>query len=779
MNPSHRRFFLLLLFFLSGFSYLSYEIAWVRQATLTFGVSIYAYSAVLTAYMGGMALGGFLIRKWADKLSNPIRIFAWFQLGLVGLGFLTPYLLEFTTGIYSNLAKSLTPSPLILMILRLVLSIIPLSLPSICIGASFPLVGRAYAIHEGNIGSDLGRLYAIHTLGSVAGCLLTATVFIRTFGLRETIALASSISLFVAIAAFRLAEAKTDRMPRQPLAARRRKAPAKPAGNIPKADSYSGQPMIQRFLIFVLWAYALSGFISLAYEVVWARLISLYTVGAVYSFSIMLAVYLSGLVLGSLAGTWIIHRWKASLQAFGLLEMGIGLLAIGGLFVFNQLANLSLEEIFGGYSIAAEMAFEGLLSTITLLPVTVLLGTLYPVVSSLYTREQPQVVGQKISLLNALNTTGSILGSLLAGFLIIPVFGLQKSMILLAAANLIIGLVSIWLFQPNPKWPRAISIGLAVAALLAVLVLPEPKYLGYWKNIENLSVYYREGIEATVAVFNPSNDNPKFSTVNGRVEVPTDVLSMRAFYLLGHLPPILNPEAQNALMLSFGNGIASGAMASHKIPSIEVVELAKEMVDAAGSVYTKENRGITSYPGLKIHIEDARNFLLQTDQRYDMITTDATHPSNSSSWALFTLEFYQSIREHLQPDGIIIQWVPLHSLSIQDYLAILRTYQSVFPNATLWYTGGQHTLLLATPELLTKAILNEKLKSASAHLETVVDLGQMDEISRYWIMNSEQLRQFTGEGKLVKDNNANFLPDNSETASLISTIQKAAIQANP
>lgn len=537
MNPSQRRYFLLLLFFLSGFSYLSFEIAWVRQATLTFGVSIYAYSAVLTAYMGGMALGGFLIRKWADRVSNPLRLFAFLQLALAGLGLLTPYILELTTATYSFLAKSLTPSSTTLMILRLALSIIPLTLPTLCIGASFPLIGRAYTHQDGQIGSDLGHLYAVHTTGSVAGCLLTATIFIRMFGLRETISLASFISLIAAVAALRLGERLTASASSGPSSGRRRKVSQKSAIESHKPEDILEKPDNHRSSQFILWAYAITGFISLAYEVVWARLISLYTVGAIYSFSIMLAIYLAGLVLGSLAGTWVVRRWKASLQIFGLLEMSIGVLAIGGLFVFHQLANLALEDIFSQYSVGAEMAFEGLLSTITLLPVTCLLGGLYPVASSLYTSEQHKVIGQKVSLLNALNTTGSIFGSLLAGFVILPILGLQNSIAILAVLNVIIGIAAIWLFSRKVVWARAISTGLVTICILVGAALPGPKYLGYWKNQESLLIFYREGIEATVAVFNPSSDNPKFSTVNGRVEVPTDVLSMRAFYMLGHLPP--------------------------------------------------------------------------------------------------------------------------------------------------------------------------------------------------------------------------------------------------
>jgi spermidine synthase len=316
-----------------------------------------------------------------------------------------------------------------------------------------------------------------------------------------------------------------------------------------------------------------------------------------------------------------------------------------------------------------------------------------------------------------------------------------------------------------------------VFAVVAAVLLPPAKYLGYWQDVAAKLIFYEEGVETTVAVFEASAENPKFSTVNGRVEVPTDVLSLRAFYLLGHLPPLLHPDAQNALMLSFGNGITTGALAAHEIPAIEVVELAPEMIDAAG-VYAAENRGILHYPGLQVHVEDARNFLLQTEGQYDIITTDATHPTNASSWTLFTAEFYRQVKRHLAPDGVFLQWVPLHSMAIADYLSILRTFQTVFPTATLWYTGGSHTLLLATPQTLTDAYLKEALQSAYDEPAVLQDLGQPAEISRYWIMKAEQLRQFASPGQVVKDNDAFFLPINDEMKDLIQIIQLAAVRAN-
>ncbi len=767
-----QRKLLLALFFLSGISALIYEVCWVRQATLTFGVSIFAYSAVLTAYMGGMAIGGYLIGRRADRSAHPLHLFAWLQIGLAVLGTATPFALSGLTTLYAAGVQALSPSPAILTALRLGMSLLALAPPAICIGATLPVMSRVYARRDGQVGQAVGQLYAANTLGSVLGCALAAIIFIRLLGLRETIFLAAGINLVVAGLAWWLARRGAETQPEplpSPAHSSRKRMPTRPERLAVPTPSPAA-------LRFVLWAYALSGFAALGYEVVWARIISLHTVGAIYSFSIMLTVFLSGLLVGSLIGTWWVQRRRATVFHFGSLELGIGGLAIVALFAFAQLPKIRLEDLFPTYSVGAEMAVEGLLSFVTLFPVTVLIGATFPVVTSLYTAEQSAEVGLKIAYVTALNTAGSILGSLLTGFVIVPALGLRNSALALAALNLGIGLVAVWLYGPAQRSYQWAASGVLPAVLVTALLLPPPVYLGYWQDTAPYLVFYKEGVETTVAVFSASADNPKFSSVNGRVEVPTDVLSMRAFYLLGHLTPILRPDARNALMLSFGNGIASGALASHRIPSVEVVELSPEMVEAA-QMYGQENRDVLHYPGLRVHIEDARNFLLQTNQQYDIITTDATHPSNSSSWTLFTTEFYRQVKQHIAANGVFLQWVPLHSMAIADYQSILRTFQSVFPNATLWYTGGSHTLLLATPDELTDASLGRMLQVAADNPTLQQDLGGPAQISRYWIMTSEQVREFAGQGSLVQDNSAFFLPINAEMDRLIEMIQSAAVRA--
>jgi spermidine synthase len=246
---------------------------------------------------------------------------------------------------------------------------------------------------------------------------------------------------------------------------------------------------------------------------------------------------------------------------------------------------------------------------------------------------------------------------------------------------------------------------------------------------------------------------------------------MRAFRLLGHLPAILNPDAQRALMLSFGNGIATGSLDSHRIPHIDAVDLSAEQF-AAAEIYWIENYNVLHSPRLQTHVEDGRNFLLQTPYQYDIITTDATHPVNASSWALFTQEFYASVQARLTKDGIFMQWLPFHNLLESDYKAILRTFQSVFPHATLWYTGGSHTLLLATPERLVEAQLISQLQLAANKPIVVDDLGDLPAIAQDWVMDEDALRGFTGAGFIVTDNNAYFLPYDTDTRRILQMMQK-------
>lgn len=742
-----RRAGLLFLFFLSGISGLIYQIAWVRQSVFTFGVSVYAYSAVIGAYMIGLALGSYAMGKRIDAHARPLRTYAVLEVGIAVLAAASPFLLAALHGVYPGLSNALPAGGFWLTLSRLVFSLVVLTPATFLMGATLPVMSRVYATHGGRVGSDVGRLYLVNTAGAALGCVLAGLVLLRTLGARETIFLGAGINLLVAAGAVAL-----------PRLGGRRAAAAEPTSPQTGAASGAAAPTAgtaipARALAFVAAAYGVSGFIALGYEVAWARILYIHTSHAAYSFALMLTIYLAGIALGSAGGSWFVRRRPALLRDFGALQLGVALLAVLILHVFARLPSFHLQERFGGYTVP----YEFLIAFITVFPPTLLLGAMFPVVGSLYTRERTEGVGLRIGRVNALNTVGAIAGSIGTGFVLVPLLGLRNTTVVFAALNLAIGAGAMLMDPGARRRLRWAPAGAAAALVAALAALPTGFYLGsYYEETDRL-IFYKEGVETTVAVLEVPEENFKISFVNGRDEVPTNRESMDAFRLLGHLPPLMRPGARNALVLSFGNGIATGTMDTHEIPVIDAVDLSPEMIEAA-SVYSEENYGVLESDRLRLHVEDGRNFLLRTEDRYDIISVDATHPANASSWALFTSEFYRLIESRLAEDGVFMQWIPIHGVRESDYRDILRTVWDVFPEMVLWSTGSTHTYVVATREPMTAAVMQSILARAAANPTVVRDLGPPEAITEYIAMAGAELTRYIGRGPVITDNNAFFMP---------------------
>lgn len=771
-----RRTTILILFFLTGVSGLIYQVAWVRQATLVFGVSVYAYSVVLAAFMGGLALGSYWLGRKADHTSAPLRLFALLQIGIAVFGALSPFFLTSLMPLYASLSHGFTVGSPLITGLRALFSILVLTPPTILMGATLPLLARVVATRPNRIGSDVGLLYAADTLGAALGCALTGLFLLRTLGTRETIFLAAALNLLAAALVYFF----VPKMVLAPVDAS--DTPARGRGKKPNAanKAETGPPgLFTRG--FVLWAYAISGFAALGYEVVWARVLAVFTLDAVYSFTIMLTTFLTGITVGGWLCAWWFRQKnrRMTLTNFVDLQVALGISALITLFIFARLPRLNMEELFGVYTLRNAIYYEFLLGFISLLLPTLILGALFPLAVGLYTQRPDGAIeadlGAQIGRLSALNTAGGVLGSLVVGFGLIPLAGLQATGAILACLNLVIGLVASWFARAQGESSTLLpQLGIAAGVAL-VMLLPDKHYLGFREGATDQMVFYEEGVESTVAVFEVPEQNFKVSFVNGRIEVPTDEISMKAFRLLGHLPPILKPDAERALMLSFGNGIATGSLDTHGIPHIDAVDLAAEQF-AAAELYWEENYNVLRSPRLHTYVEDGRNFLLQTPLQYDIITTDATHPVNTSSWALFTQEFYESVASRLTEDGVFLQWMPFHNLLEPDYKRILRTFQHVFPHATLWHTGGTHTLLLATSERLTSEKLAELLQSNAQNAIIADDLGEPTAIAKQLVMDEDALRVYAGEGPLSTDNTAYFLPQDEDNLRILEMLNGLSAQ---
>jgi spermidine synthase len=765
-----RRRVVFALFFFSGISGLIYEVVWVRQLSLIFGVSVYAVSAVLTAYMGGLALGGYASGRWVDRLVDRrrvLRAYGSLEMGIGLTALLLPLALSGVTGLYVWMARYLGLSFYALSLIRLVLSLLALIVPTTLMGATLPVLSRFLVEGWEQRGLEIGGLYAVNTLGAVLGASAAGLFLIRLLGVVRTTWLAAAINLLVGAAAWGLARTV-------PLSGGQRKPRSEEREDEPDGKWYS--PQLVRL---VLIGFALSGFASLGYEVLWSRILTIHSSNAIYSFSIMLSIFLAGLALGGWVSAQRVDRGRQLVWAFGLLELAIGVSAVLFLLVFAKLPTISLrvQEALGpGLAPFSAVVFEYAIALSTIFGPTLLIGAVFPIVSRICSSGKGHI-GRAIGDIYAFNTLGAILGSLVAGFLLISVFGLQRSVILLAMLNLFVGSAALLLdthqapsrvrhTSSAPTSPQSAPVRTYGPIMLAVVLvaaivssLPRGMYLGFREGPGEHLIFYKEGIDATVAVFHVEDRDFKVSFVNGRMEVPTDELSMQTFHLLGQLPLLLHPDPREVLVLSFGNGIVSGSIARHAgVKHIRAVDLSSEMIEASAR-YSEENNNILEDERLHIVIEDARNHLLRSTERYDVITADATHPMNSCSWALFTRQFYQLGREHLKPRGIMVQWLPLHDLALSDYKRIVKTFKSVFPNTTLWQVGHRtstHTLLLGTPDRLRLDLSAIDAKLGGQAISPL--LGKAEALPTHFLMDGEAIDHYTAGVGLVTDDSAYFMP---------------------
>ncbi len=766
-----QRLTLIIIFLLSGMAALIHQLVWMRQAMLLFGGSIYAYSAVFVAVMGGAAFGSYWLSHWADRVKSPLVIYALLQLGLALLGALAPFALLAMLPLYTTIAQWFVIGSAWINATRVYFAILGLVTPSLLIGATLPFMARAFVQQAERVGSKVGQLYAVYMAGAALGTGLTGLVLLPSLGAYETAYVAAGLNGLAALGALWIAR-RQFRLPSEQAKRARRLPRLKKLSPTPEAPAASMPGMLSITPKFVFVAYTLSGFIALGYTVIWLRILSTFTVNTVFSFSISLSTFLLALAVGSGISAWWARRRSTTMMHFAHVEILIGLTAMFTLFILAWTPNWGgLETIFPNNLLTHTLVLEFLLGLLTIFVPTALQGALFPLVTSLYTQESADAVGKQVGRIATFHTVGAILGALIVGFVAIPLIGLQATAATLSVINLIIGVVASWLSLTHSAQSRLLPQGGLALGIALILLLPPGYYLGFHQKSTMQMKFYAEGPETIVAVFDTADQKSKVALVSGRDQVTTDSISLRAFRLLGHLPALLNPEAQSALMLGFGNGIVTGSLNSHNLTRIDTVDPSADQFKAA-ELYQQENYNVLHSQALHKFVEDERNFLAQTPDSYDIITTDILHPVNANRWLLFTQEFYNSVAIHLTPDGVFMQWLPFDQLSETDYKQIIRTFQTTFPNATLWYTGGSNTFLLATPYPLTKDRLLAMLGRGSPG-DTVVpdDLGTSAEIASYLVMDADALRTYGGSGPLAIDKSAFFLPHAEETAKLRQMLQ--------
>jgi spermidine synthase len=699
---------LLLLFFFSGFASLVYEVAWSRTLTLVMGGSIYAVSVILATFMGGLALGSFALGRICDRSRNPLLLYSIleFAIGLYGLA--VPFMSSHLYSFYIPLAKGLS-SHISIISVRALVSFVFLLLPTFLMGGTFPVMIRHLTRNLDRIGSTVGRFYALNTFGGVAGAMGAAIFLIKEFGLTTTVFTAAALNLAVGACALLLS--------RRPISEDREDVQA--SSTEPKAA-----PILNVSQPVLLIAVALTGFSSLGYEVLWTRMLMFVLGNSTWAFSTMLVAFLTGIAIGSMIISRYVDKVKNLILLIILIEMSaaaITLLLIPTYGSMYEVRKWIVETIGTINGLFVALFCVSFLSMI--LPTT-LIGMIFPAISKAYTRSV-DTVGKGIGNLYALNTVGAIFGATLPAFLLIPLLGLKGSLIIMAVVNSVAGMIlipqarNILLIKRIPMTFIPVVILVAGFAFVPADLEIRGPIVGYNR------IYKHESAGGTIEIFSTKKEMTKTLVLNGVPEVPTDRISLQTFRLLAFLPVLIHPEPKNALVVTFGGGIVTGTLGRYDLESIDCVEIFPEIRKAA-PYFREENHDALNNPLVNLVVEDGRNFLLTSDKRYDIITSDATHPSGVDSWVLYTTEYYKLCREHLTPDGLFVQWIPLHHISFDGYCTIIKTIRTAFPHVEIWFTGVNkdygHTIVLGSKKELTldyellanrlrEPVINEDLSS--------------------------------------------------------------------
>jgi spermidine synthase len=742
---------LVAIFVLSGASGLMYQISWVRLLSLTFGVTIYAVSIVVAAFMGGLAIGSVLGGRLADRVQRPIVWYAGIELFVAAVGLLSPMALSWVQSTYVALyPRDAQETALGIVALRFVLAAVVLLIPTTLMGATLPLMVKGSLAMGRNIGGRISWLYASNTTGAILGTVGAGFFLIGSIGIADTIRTAAAFNLAAALSSLLLGAAA------RPIATRdfaRSEEEAAEARSSPSEQVVS--PLARRL---VLITFAVQGFASLAYEIIWTRILALILDGSTYAFSTVLATVLLGIALGSALVGPLMGKNLPWLRIYALLQAGVAALAFVGIVVFARIYGiLTVLDGLNTFDPLLEWHYGRMAATalIAILPPMLLLGASFPIAARIVV-SGARNAGRDLGVLYAGNTGGAILGAWTAGFFFIPTFGTQLSIELLAGVNAILALaLTLASGRGRGRTVLLAFVMIAASMMLAFLFAPDMYgrvVAGRFGGTD--TVWVGEGQEASVAVVRARNTGVQYMFINGQGQASDDPGTVWFHRLLGHLPMTLHPNPQEVLIVGLGGGATAGALSQHNPRHMDVVELSDTVIEGARYFNAVNNR-ILEYPNLRLRIDDGRNHLLLTDRKYDVITADVNHPRNAGAALLYSEEYYRQARNALKPGGIMAQWLEDNGDNPDNDTQrrlMARTFVKVFPHVTMWTFGA---LLLGSNEPIDDRLETLRDRWSARNMDAMLVGSGFDSpegIRSLFNMKDAEVRAWAGPGPVMTDN---------------------------
>ena len=699
-----------MLVFLSGGISLVYQVLWLKELGLLFGSTAYAASTTLAVFFLGLAVGGAVFGRWSPRLRSPLRTYAWLELGIAvsaGLHFL---LLAVYFQLYAPLYEALSDRPAAFNAVRVALATLVLLPPATLMGGTLPVLGQHLVRQPHELGRTGSFLYAVNTLGAAAGAFLAGFVLPPALGFDRAYLLAMAVNAGVAGLAWRLAgTGEPPGAPARDAAAgrgRHRKRGKRSARSRAAAPAPGGSAESAWLLATVA---VLSGAFALGLEVLWTRMFAQVLQNSVYTFSIILVVFLAALAAGSVIANRLCRLRAAPAQVLWLLLTLAGLGVAATPFAFHDLTAGLRSLPTGDGWVLYVLSIFGNTMLLLFVPAT-LLGSVFPYLLRAAQGSQAEP-GAVIGRLGALNTSGGVVGSLTAGFVLLGAVGLWDGVRLFAAGYLLLALL-VCLHGARTRGAPVLRTVVAVGALVLLGTVFDPSRLALVsvnpdRGEEVLATW--EGPDGVVAVVErPGSRRIKvnnFYTLGGTASAEQE--QNQAL-----LPLMTHPRPAAVFVLGLGTGITAGAALRHPVERLQVCEIAPDVIAAAAAHFDIPSGGLFSDPRATVRACDARNHLLGTTERFDMIIADLFVPWRAGIGSLYSVEHFDAARARLAEGGLFVQWLPLYQLSRREFEVVARTMLGAFEQVTLWrgHFGARRPVVAlvgaAQPTTLDPAVID-------------------------------------------------------------------------
>ena len=650
-------------FFLSGFAGLVYEVSWIRKASLVFGSTTFAVSTVLAVFFLGLACGSYLFGRIGQRTLQPLRLYALIEVCIGLFAIASPYLFDFTESFYGSIYRALTGHVVVLFVARGALVSLIILPPTILMGSTLPLFCRQFVRSDAKVANSVGTLYGVNTLGAALGCLAAGLLLLPTLGLRLTVQFGAALNILCGIAVGLLPITKSQ----PPQLHRDSEQSRSKIGDKTVAERFTAAQAPIAILFFSV------GFVALGSEVLWTRYLRLLTrQNNVYTYTLTLTVVLVGIVIGSFLASRLFDRPTPRARYFGLFQILTGL---------SVLAVITLPHTFW-----ANVKNELGMYFILLLPPAILSGASFLLAVRMVVEDASRAsIGT--GRMAAINTLGGILGSLLIGFVGLPIFGIKFSLLFITGVSLLTGFAAwFWVDKTFSPLFRGCAVGGALLIWLCIPFATGTQVPADFLADNRQLVAFREGFDGDLAVIRRDEN-----WIELEIDRWWQGSNLKNQQVVGaHIPMLLHPNPKSVLVVGAGTGQTPSRVLMYDIDRLDCVDIEPMLFEFIrghfDSQWMEDKR-------VKLISEDGLNYLNHSDAMYDVIAIEVGQIFRPGIAFFYTADFYHRSRQRLRPGGLLTQLVSIPSLTTDQFQGIIRTFLDAFPQSLLWYNSSDLLLI--------------------------------------------------------------------------------------